>query len=266
MSEHGSKRRCLLIGARGFVGTHIEKLLRESEVDVIGTTRKLAAGDPDSWLQYNFPHDSIHGQIGERHFDFAIIAAKLAPANIGACPLSIIEAFDDLFSKLSRSIRSGMTYLSSDAVFSGVRGGYFETDAPDAAEPYGMMHVFAEQSLSKHVPNHLIVRPSFLFDVDYFHKDRRLSQLHGALTSRTNFFGDTNVYKSPVRVAEGARIVVERTLERQTGIVHVPARRQSVYQFFQESLAPLNLTRFRQYLVLRTSDKPSDTSLRSMFE
>lgn len=268
MSEHGNDRCCLLIGARGFLGNHIARFLRKSGVDVIGTTRKLAAGDPASWLQYDFPHDSINGRIGEHQFDFVVIAAKFAHANIGANPTCGTEAlpFDDLFSELGRYTRSGITYLSSDAVFSGAQGGYLETDAPDTCEPYGMMHAIAEESLSMHVPNHLIVRPSFLFDVDDFHRDRRLSLVHKALTAQTDFFGDTNVYKSPVPVAEAARVVVERTLAQQTGIVHVPGRRLSVYQFFVEALEPLGLIEFRQYLVPRKNDKPADTSLRSMFE
>jgi len=264
----GAERNCLLIGARGFLGNQIARLLRDGGIDVIGTTRKLADAAPSTWIQYDFLHDSINRRIGGHQFDFVIIAAKLTHANIEAKPAPGTEAlpFDELFSQLSRSTRSGVTYLSTDAVFSGTRGGYVETDAPDASEAYGSMQAIAERSLSVHAPNHLIVRPSFLFDVDDFHRDRRLSQLHKALTARTTFFGDTNVYKSPVRVAEAARVVVEWTLARRSGIVHVPGRRQSVYEFFEEGLEPLGLTEFRQYLVARKNDKPSDTSLRSMFE
>ena len=61
-------------------------------------------------------------------------------------------------------------------------------------------------------------------------------------------------------------MVVERTLAGQRGVVHVPGKRQSIYEFFQCGLDPLGLTPFREYLVARMSDKPSDTSLRSKFE
>ena len=259
---------CLLIGARGFLGRQIDWRLRDNHIDVVGTTRRLADGDPSSWIQYDFPKDPIGDRIRELRFDHVIIAAKLAHANIEAKPAPGTEAlpFDELFGELSRSTRSGVTYLSSDAVFSGARGRYLETDEPDASEAYGSMQAIAERSLSALVPNHLIVRPSFLFDVADFRRDRRLSQLHRALTSRTQFFGDTNVYKSPARVADAASVVVVRTLAKQLGIVHVPGKRQSIYEFFECGLEPLGLTPFREYLVARKNDKPSDTSLRSMFQ
>ena len=263
-----AQRNCLLIGARGFLGSHIAWLLRDIDIDVIGTTRKLTDSDPSAWIQYTFPNESIQDRAGGGRFDFVIIAAKLAHANIEAKTASGSETlpFDRLFSHLGPSTRLGVTYLSSDAVFSGARGGYVETDPPDASEAYGSMQAIAERSLSTHLPHHLIVRPSFLFDVGDFRRDRRLSQMHKALTARTTFFGDTNVYKSPVRVAEAARLVVERTLAGQTGVVHVPGKRQSVHEFFEGAIEPLGLTKFRQYLVARTNKNPSDTSLRSMFE
>jgi dTDP-4-dehydrorhamnose reductase len=259
---------CLLIGARGFLGRQINRSLRDSDIDAVGTTRRLADGDPSSWIQYEFPNDPIGDRIRGLRFDFVIVAAKLAHANIEANPSRGTQAlaFDELFGELSRSTRSGVTYLSSDAVFSGARGRYLETDEPDASEAYGSMQAAAERSLSAYLPNHLIVRPSFLFDVDDFRRDRRLSQMYQALTSRKPFFGDTNVYKSPVRVADAARVVVERTLAGQSGIVHVPGKRQSIYEFFECGLEPLGITEFRQYLVARKNDRPSDTSLCSLFE
>jgi dTDP-4-dehydrorhamnose reductase len=90
--------------------------------------------------------------------------------------------------------------------------------------------------------------------------------MHQVLTSRKPFFADTNAYKSPVRVADAARAIVARTLTRETGIVHLLGKRQSVYEFYEASLEPLGLTRFREHLVARENAQPSDTSLRSIFE
>src|SRR5262249_39124105 len=153
-------------------------------------------------------------------FDFVIAAARLARVNVEANHRLGTEAlpFDDLFEELGRT-RSRVTYISSDAVFSGAKGAYLETDEPDASEAYGLMQTIAERSITAHVPNHLIVRPSFLFDVYDVRRDRRLSRMREVLISRTPFFADTNVYKSPVRVTDAARAIVERTLTRQTGIV-----------------------------------------------
>ncbi len=175
-----------------------------------------------------------------------------------------MDPFYGLFSALAQSDLSGVTYVSSDAVFSGLRGQYTETDEPDASEAYGAMQIIAEQVVSARIPRHLIVRTSFLYDTNDFCNDKRLRQMHKALTSQTPHFGDTNVYKSPVKVSEAARIVVDCTLKGATGIAHVPAPRKSIYEFFESSIDSLGLGPYRDYLVERESESPSDTSLRSL--
>jgi dTDP-4-dehydrorhamnose reductase len=258
--------RCLLVGARGFLGHRIDISLRDHGIDVVGATRVLPDGDQSSWIQYEFLRDAIRDRIRDLHFDFVIAAARLARVNLEANHSPGTEAlpFDRLFRELA-STGSGVTYISSDAVFSGARGPYFETDKPDAHEAYGLMQTIAEQSLAAHVSNHLIVRTSFLFDTDDVRRDRRLSRMCEVLTSQAPFFADTNVYKSPVRVGDAAREIVARTLRGQTGIVHLLGKRQSVYDFYKASLKPLGLTQFREHLVARENAQPSDTSLRSVF-
>jgi dTDP-4-dehydrorhamnose reductase len=258
---------CLLIGARGFLGRQINKNLRDHGIDVIGTTRVLADGDPCSWIRYEFLREPIADRIRDLDVDFVIAAARLARVNVEANHHPGTEALplDQFFGQLATK-RSSVTYISSDAVFSGTRGSYLEIDEPDASEGYGSMQIIAERSMTAHLPNHLIVRTSFLYDVDDVSRDRRLSRMRQVLTSRTPFFADTNVYKSPVRVAEAARVIVEHTLAKQTGIVHLVGKRQSVHEFYEESLEPLGLTQFREHLVARENVHPSDTSLRSIFE
>lgn len=245
-------------------------ILRDNRIDVVGTTRALTGRNAAAQIQYEFPHHLLRDRIQDLRFDFVIVVARLAEPAAGAEPTHqdadrFASSLDEMFGQLSRSTRSRVTYVSSDAVFSGMRGGYVETDEPDATDPYGSMHATAERSISAQVPNHLIIRTSFLFDVDDFGSDRRLSRMHHALTSRTPFFADTNVYKSPVPVAHAAVTIVERTLAGQAGIVHVPAERQSVHEFFGSCLRPLGISQFRDYLVARHNGRPSDTSLRSSF-
>jgi dTDP-4-dehydrorhamnose reductase len=103
-----------------------------------------------------------------------------------------------------------------------------------------------------------------MVDVNEFSRDKRLSRMYEALTSKTEFFAETNVFKSPVPVIDVAE-VVQRTLSGQTGIVHVPGERKSIYGFFQGCIEPLGLKEFRKYPVSRESSRGSDTSLSSLF-
>jgi dTDP-4-dehydrorhamnose reductase len=269
-------RHCLVIGARGFLGRRIEDRLRNAGIEVTGTTRALSEGDPDSWIQYEFPNDQIEDRIKNLRFDYVIVAARLAGTSFtGATdgPPCSVEPFvtscDRLFSQLNRSgarrAAPRITYISSDAVFSGIQGRYLETDEPDASDAYGSMHCAAERSIKANALNHLIVRTSLMFDVDEFHGDKRLSRMYEALTSKTEFFADTNVFKSPVPVVDIAGTVVHRTRLGQTGIAHVPGERKSVYGFFEGCIEPLGLNEFREHLVARENRRATDTSLRSIF-
>jgi dTDP-4-dehydrorhamnose reductase len=263
------------MGARGFLGRRIKDKLREAGIGVTGTTRALSEENSGRWIEYEFPKDRIEDRIKDLRFDYVIVAARLGNSKIpfgGAAngrPFPMESAYDRLFSGLNSSGARGaapaITYVSSDAVFSGIRGRYLETDEPDAADPYGAMHLAAERSLKANALNPLTVRPSFMFDVNEFSRDKRLSRMYEALTSKTEFFAETNVFKSPVPVIDVAGVVVQRTLSGQTGIVHVPGERKSIYGFFQGCIEPLGLKEFRKYLVSRESSRGSDTSLSSLF-
>src|SRR5258707_14725963 len=106
-----AQRRCLLVGARGFLGHHIGMSLRDNGIEVIGVTRVFADGDPSSWIQYEFLRDAIGDRIRDLHFDFVIAAARLARVNVEANHSPGTEAlpFDELFGELART-ESGVTY------------------------------------------------------------------------------------------------------------------------------------------------------------
>jgi hypothetical protein len=151
------------MGARGFLGRRIKDKLREAGIGVTGTTRALSEENSGRWIEYEFPKDRIEDRIKDLRFDYVIVAARLGNSKIpfgGAAngrPFPMESAYDRLFSGPNSSGARGaapaITYVSSDAVFSGIRGRYLETDEPDAADPYGAMHLAAERSLKANALN-----------------------------------------------------------------------------------------------------------------
>jgi nucleoside-diphosphate-sugar epimerase len=270
--------RCLVIGARGFLGRHVTARLRKLGVSVSGTTRDPLAGESDSSIVYEFPSHPIEDRIGHEAFDCAIVAGRLTDPGhflFGSAggPRDIEEfaaGYGGLFSQLNRVGPSGteptIAYVSSDSVFSGDTGGYLEDDEPDGAGEYGSMHRAAERSLMANASRPIIVRTSFMFDAHNPLADRRVSRLHKALTSGAEFFGDTNVFKSPVPVTHVADMVVNHTIAGKPGIFHAAAPRQSIHAFFAGFIQPLGLSEFSERFKARESAQTSDTSLRSKFE
>jgi len=274
----GSNGRCLVVGARGFLGRHVVARLRKSGVSTIGTTRRLLTGDPESWIVYEFPSDPVEDRIGNEAFEYAIIAGRLTdPSRFLSRSVDrardieeFIAGYSRFFSWLNSAGPSGteptIAYVSSDAVFSGETGGYLEDDEPDAVDEYGSMHRAAERSLKANASRSIIVRTSFMFDAENLLADRRVSLLHKALVSDVEFFGDTNVFKSPVPVTHVADMVVDHVLAGESGIFHVAAPRQSVHGFLAGFIEPLGLEEFRMRFKARQSTRPSDTSLCSKFK
>ena len=271
------QERCLLIGARGFLGRKIADRLRDSGVQVVGTSRAVTPGDPPSWIAYEFPANSIAERIGGLEFDFVIVAGPLAAPDAGFPDAAVDDTrrtrilageYDQLFAALNRAGRSGappaIAYVSSDAVFSGNKGRYLETDEPDATDACGAIHLAAERSLMANASRPLILRTAFLFDLDDFRGDERLMKLHNALMSGDTISGETNVFKSPVPIARAVEMIVDSTLAGRTGIVHIPGRRLSIFDFFESLIKPLGLDGFSGHVSASLSENPSDTSLASI--
>jgi len=270
------QERCLLIGADGRLGHKIADRLRESGVQVVGTSCAVKPGDPLSWIAYEFPANSIAERIGGLEFDFVIVAGPLAAPDAGFPDAAddtrrariLAGEYDQLFAALNRAGRSGappaIAYVSSDAVFSGNKGRYLETDEPDATDACGAIHLAAERSLMANAARPLILRSAFLFDLDDFRSDTRLMRLHNALMSGDGISGEKNVFKSPVPISRAVEMIVDSTLAGRTGIVHIPGRRLSIFDFYESLIQPLGLDGFSGHVSASLSESPSDTSLVSI--
>lgn len=270
--------RCLLIGAGGRLGHRIADRLRDSGVQVVGTARAVKPGDPLSWIAYEFPANSITERIGGLEFDFVIVAAPLAipdagfpEAAVDGTPRAGLPAgdYDRLFAALNRAGRAdtppAIAYVSSDAVYSGDKGRYLETDEPDATDACGAIHRAAERALMANAARPLILRSAFLFDLDDFRGDKRLMRLHNALMSGDTISGESNVFKSPVPISRAVETIVDGTLAGRTSIVHIPGRRVSLFDFFESLIQPLGLEGVSGHVSAQLSENPSDTSLLSIY-
>jgi dTDP-4-dehydrorhamnose reductase len=128
-------------------------------------------------------------------------------------------------------------YVSSDAVFSGARGGYVESDAPDAATLYGRHLRRFEGEVKRRIRDHLIVRVSYLFGRTASHDDRRLEEAQRIIGSGRPFPRYVNVYKSPLPVADAARETLSLVSRGVRGVVHLPGPRMSIHAFYVDLLA-----------------------------
>jgi dTDP-4-dehydrorhamnose reductase len=147
--------RILVLGATGLLGNAVFRgLFKASGARVIGTIRNEAA------RQLFVPEHAAHLTVVEdiespEHLGRLLEA--VAPDTVVNCiavgrpapadPMRSISVYSVLPQRLSQLCRRSGTRLvqiSSDGVFSGLRGGYTEDDLPDADDVYGVSKLLGE--------------------------------------------------------------------------------------------------------------------------
>jgi len=149
--------RVLVLGGNGMLGHKLFQTLRES-FDTFVTLR--ASGPP--WHGYPFDPDRGRGIGGVEASDLETVAAAIAQARpevvvncIGivkqraaaadAAQIHQVNAlFPHLLARLCQERGCRLIHLTTDCVFSGLRGGYSEDDEPDPVDLYGRSKLLGE--------------------------------------------------------------------------------------------------------------------------
>lgn len=157
--------RVLVTGASGLLGVNValEALKR---YDVIGAVHGNPLQAPGfETLQVDLLRPESAGRLlDEARADWVIHCAALA--NLDVC-----ERQPELAQKLNAELPGRMAaeaakrdmrflYVSTDAVFDGVKGNYVETDAPNPVSVYGRTKRMAELGVKAAHPHALVVRPN----------------------------------------------------------------------------------------------------------
>jgi dTDP-4-dehydrorhamnose reductase len=249
----GDAMRIVVIGA-GYLGRWIAKIYSESGDTVISTATTVANG----FVSYDFFKDDFAEILKKLDVDTIIFAANVEKENDSRLLVQAARRFADAVA--TRRV----VYISSDAIFDGKSGGYSEDDIPSPVTMYGK-NLLAMEAMVASIPNHLIVRPSYLYgrDTAGLH-DIRTNQMVEELGDKTEIFRFSDMYKSPMDVADVARLIL--TLEKRgiQGVVHVAGQRQSVYDFSVKQALRVGVDPARILPVLMPADNPSllrDTSL-----
>ena len=147
--------KVLILGATGLLGNAVFRgLSKAPDLRVVGTIRREAARGlfaPEYSSRLTLVEDIENPQQLERLLETAgpevvincIAVGRPAPAD----PMRSVAVYSVLPQRLSQLCRrSGgrLVQISSDGVFSGLRGGYTEDDLPDANDVYGVSKLLGE--------------------------------------------------------------------------------------------------------------------------
>ena len=222
--------KILILGASGMLGNAMVRLLSEkTDWDVAGTVRSESAKrffqhDLASLLLCGIDvehHDSLLQAFSRTRPDVVVNCVGLVKQRADASdPLQAIPINSLLPHRLARLCEmSGarLIHMSTDCVFSGDKGGYLESDPPDADDLYGRSKFLGEVNY----PHAITLRTSII--------GHELQSNHGLinwfLSQQKTCAGYTHAIFSGLPTAVLARIVRDVVIPRPDlhGIYHVAA-------------------------------------------
>lgn len=219
--------RLLIIGASGFVGSHWANAARE-QFDVVAAARHVADA-PDSLAIDITDPASVRAVFETARPEFVTHLAALS--DIDRC-----ERERDLAERINyfgalhvarQCARGGarLLYTSSDAVFDGSKGMYFEHDEPKPVNWYGQTKARAERAIGEVLPSAAIVRISLVLGRGAGAAGNSyLEKVIGNLQAGNRIVTPSFEYRNPIDVGTLCAFFGELTPNRDaTGIFHVGA-------------------------------------------
>lgn len=214
----------LILGGSGHLGSALRQSAR-SGTDVIAAfaSNTIAGGVP-----FRF-------EASEALPDANVVIGTFPLARcLEQCSEAKIDEAVDAYVDHCRGAR--IVQMSTDAVFSGARGGYGEADAVDPTTAYGRAQAAVDTALLKYAQNCLIVRTSFIFGWSAGRFDKRLAPFaHGDKEPVAQKWAN-NIYRAPTEVNFLAEAIWRAIQGGTAGILNIVGPRLSIYDFFCKAL------------------------------
>ncbi len=223
--------KVIVLGVTGMLGNAMFRVLSEKpDLVVFGTTRNESARN---YFSENLESQIIGGIDVENHDSlikaFATVrpnivincvglVKQLADANDPLLAVPVNTLLPHRLAALCHATSARLIHISTDCVFSGSKGGYLETDFPDAYDLYGRSKLLGEVDY----PHAITLRTSIIGHELSGHR----SLVNWFLSQEGTVKGFTRAIFSGLPTVELARIVRDIVLPHQElhGLYHVAAK------------------------------------------
>jgi dTDP-4-dehydrorhamnose reductase len=221
------KPRLLVIGATGFVGSRWA-LAAEPHFEVWRGSRHLPDADGSVAVNVTDP-DSVRAAFERARPELVTHLAALSDIDRCQRERQLAERINHhgAVHVAQECARTGarLLYTSSDAVFDGSQGIYYEDDRPTPANWYGQTKARAEQAIAEVLPSAAIVRVSLVLGRSALPGGNSyLEKVIGNLRSGNSIISPTYEFRNPIDVGTLCEFLLELTARRDaTGIFHIGA-------------------------------------------
>ncbi|WP_188069567.1 sugar nucleotide-binding protein [Brevibacillus brevis] len=265
------KRRVLLMGASGYLGSQIyQELLPDNAIDLIGTC--FSAQAVHQLLRVDVTDTPSFSAILQEYSPHVVIWALMSATD----ERELIEkGLDVLLSQLPE--KSKLIFISTDGIFGRGTGSYREEDQPEPLDErnslaaYSNAKIHGEATIRQRHPNHVIVRVGPIYGRNAVGQwDKRIASMCADLKAGREISRSGNLYKSFVHVEDVGNAIHELLHGPYLGTLHLgPAEKESYYSFYKKMALALGLNADSVKETLLTEAEalerviPLDTSLRT---
>jgi dTDP-4-dehydrorhamnose reductase len=238
---NGSKKRLLITGGSGLLGSHLARQATESYSVRATYNSRLTTIPGCNFLPLDVKdRRAVRATVKEIKPDVIIHTAALV--NVDYCQEHPEEALEtnaggaENIALAAKESGAKLIYISTDSVFDGIKGMYKEEDSVRPINSYAATKLEGERRVMTHLPEGVIVRTAFYGWSGV--KSVAPSLAHwvvNSLREKKNINMFTDVFFSPIEVSNLAEALLEIGRKNISGIYHVAGiERCSKYSFGME--------------------------------
>ena len=228
-------KRIIVTGAAGLLGQHLVNRLLASnergspERDILALDIAENPFDGLEGLEYLradlTDFKSVEGELRDFQPDYIFNCASYNDVDSADEEKEKAHQVNTLLVTDLVSLGQGrIIQFSSDYVFNGAAGPYFEDDSPDPINYYGKTKLEAETILRKSEANHLIIRSNVLYGTGKNVRKNFVTWLVDSLRSGKEVRIADDQYCNPTYAANLAEAAIEATENGISGILHIAGR------------------------------------------
>jgi len=227
-------KRTVIIGAKGFVGQSICKVLKNDNMPILELSRNE--------VDFKKPEASLKLQSLLDQDDFIIIAAAEAPVKNNAMLLNNINIMKIIIDCILKKNIQRVVYVSSDAVYSDSINNLIEKSPVEPQSLHGIMHLTREIMLKQLEHIQLsIIRPTLIYGFKDPHNGYGPNQFFrlASINKNITLFGKGEELRDHVSINDVSKLIAKVTFSNFEGILNIASGKvisfKDIAKFIQKS-------------------------------
>ena len=224
-----ANQHILVTGATGLLGSNFIHEALKREINPVGVSW------PSKWVRPPCPmfemdiRDETSVQLLFQKVLPRTVYHFAAMTSVDWCEANPAETFalnshaSGILARAAKDVGARFVYMSTDAVFDGIKGGYTEKDPPKPLNVYGRSKLAGEEDVLRNHPEALVVR-SNIFGWNAMPKKNLAEWIIASLRDGQEIDGYTDSVFAPLLVNTLSEWMIALDDSANSGIIHVACR------------------------------------------